>query len=282
MIKIRSKVMKSRIEKYNDEASGNTITRTQKNAKLYNDISDTDIDSFDVNSNATILGSNATTINIDKLRDMLDKKYREEPVDKSMGICDDNREEEAIKLAETREYDINEILEKAKETKDSDYEVERLKKLRNTQVDILNDLKINSEKSPIEQGNKTVSNAESTKLMELINTINITEATQKISKMDPLDLLSDLKGNDDATVVGSVDELKESINEVETKNKNIDSSFYTTSNMLTQSDFDDFNDLKEEVSSTKIIIKVLIFVVILAFICGAIFLLNRILGWGLF
>jgi hypothetical protein len=271
--------MESRVEKYNDE---DTIipSRTKKNASLYEDIGSNEITSFDINSNATVLDTNKQTIDVAKLRDMLDMKYRQEPVDKSIGKNETDTPAQ-INLDETREYDINTILNKAKENKESDYEVERLKKLRNTQVDILNNLNIN--KIPDDEP-KAVSTEESQKLMDLINTINVTEATQKINKVDPLDLLTDLKGTDDETIIkGAKDSAEETTKqEPNSADKTVDKSFYTTSNMFTQSDFDDFDDLKEEVSSTKVIIKVLIVVVIIAFICGLVFLLNRILGWGLF
>src|SRR5574344_465394 len=281
--------MESRTEKYVDE-NQNLMSRTNRNAKLYNDISDAEITDFDVNSNATILGTSKETIDIDKLRDMLDKKYRLEPQNKSIGDPITSNDSEKVSLDETREYDINTILNAAKNQKDnSDYEIERLKKLRNTQIDILNSLDINDENlTSNESDSKAVSNTEGQKIMELINTINLTEATNSIQTMgeektnkelDPLDILSDLKGNNDETIVAGADKTKSNENIDKSK---LDNSFYTTTNMFTQSDFDDFNDLKEEVTSTKIIIKILIIVVILAFIAGIIFLLNRILGWGLF
>lgn len=275
--------MESRANKYNEDC---LMSRTKKNENLYENVNDTEIDSFDINSNTTILGNNNSTIDIDKLRDMLDKKYREEPHNRA--ILDNNEDgpKQEINLDETREYDINTILDKAKENKESDYEVERLKKLRNTQVDILNSLDINNNNvnDNGDIGNeKAISNGESQKLLDLINTINITEATQQVGKLDPLDLLSDLKGNDENTVVMGANDNDLSQTETDIKgNDQIDKSFYTTSNMFTQSDFDDFNDLKEEVSSTKIIIKILVVVVVIAFIVGVVFLLNRILGWGLF
>jgi hypothetical protein len=283
--------MESRVEKYNDDS----MSRAKKNASLYEEVNNMEIDSFDVNSNATVLDNNSSTIDIDKLRDMLDKKYREEP--HKHPIIDNNEitNDEAINLDETREYDINTILDKAKENKESDYEVERLKKLRNTQVDILNSLDIDN-KNNLDDSEKVqaVKDSESQQLLDLINTINVTEATQSNTKLDPLDLLSDLKGSDDNTVVVGAKDIPEALNnsnvnnnevktEIKTEEKSdIDKSFYTTSNMFTQSDFDDFNDLKDEVSATKIIIRILIVVVVIAFIVGIIFLLNRILGWGLF
>ena len=76
--------------------------------------------------------------------------------------------------------------------------------------------------------------------------------------------------------------MSEEVEESDTTENTIDNSFYTTNSVFTQSDFDDFNDLKEDVESTKIIIKVLIGIVILAFLVGVFFILNRIFNWGIF
>lgn len=306
--------MESRVDKY----SNNVMSRTEKNHHLYEDISETEINSFDVNSNATVLGNNSDVIDVNKLRDMLDKKYREEPKKNKLSKFDDTSTDIDVKLEETAEYDINAIMDKAKENKEEDYEVERLKKLRNTQFDILNELNLPKLNSEVEEP-KVASKDESEKLMELINTINVTEAinkrknlndnneNNKSDDMDPLDLFSDLKGHDDTRIFGAqeLQEINSKSQELidlpllsdnktekvtdeeyigeEPKNEDndIDKSFYTTSTNLSKTDFDDFNDLQEEVASTKIIIRILIIIVVLAFIFGLFFILNKTLNWGI-
>ena len=313
--------MESRVNKYSSNDT-EVLSRTKKNQRLYSEINDLENKPYDINSNSVILGNNSNTIDIDKLKDMLDKQYKEDIKNKSLASLDGISEAEKISLDETREYDINAILTKAKETRQSDYEEDRLKKLRNTQLDILNDLNI--EKKSEEETNISVSKEEGNKLKSLIDTINLTEETNAIKNIDPLDLLSDLKGNNDETKVSGVqeltqeilkkaqeldtseikkvhDELKEDLDSstlkldnltkslkgvVEDSKKSEDSSkedsFYTTSSVITQDDFDDFSDLKDDISATKIIVKILIVVVIIAFIVGVVFLLNKILEWGLF
>lgn len=273
-------------DSYNNNETG-TMSRTKRNASLYETIGEQEITNFDVNSNSEVIGVNSNSIDIDKLKDMLDKKYREEPKNKSIGDYDEEPTEE-IKLSETREYDINNIINNAKKNKEEDYAIERLKKLHNTETDILEGLNLNNE-TKVEES-KAVSLSEKDRLVELINTINVTEAINKEAikrkmenpdgPVDPLDLLSDLKGNDDDTKVFTKEDLK--INDEEMPKTNIDNSFYTTSNMFKQSDFDDFKDLKEDVGAARVMLKILIAIVIIAFIAGIIFLLNRILGWGLF
>ncbi len=316
--------MESRVSKYSSD--NETLSRTKKNQRLYNEIGDLENKPYDINSNSVVLENHSTTIDIEKLKNMLDKQYKEDIKNKSLASLDGMSEATKISLNETREYDINAILNKAKEGRKSDYEEDRLKKLRNTQLDILNDLNIENSKK-IEEPSISVSKEEGTKLQSLIDTINLTEETNAIKKMDldPLDLLSDLKGNNDETKVDGVQELTDQImhkakeldtselqrvhNElehdlnsatgkvegltanlqtmlVETQNDNKDetkeNSFYTTSSMIKQDDFDDFGDLKEDITATKVVVKILIIVVIIAFICGVVFLLNQILDWGLF
>ncbi len=313
--------MESRVNKYSTN-DNEVLSRTKKNQRLYSEIGDELNKPYDLNSSSVVLENNPKTIDIDKLKDMLDKQYKEEIKSKSLASLDGMSEVSQISLNETREYDINAILSKAKEERKSDYEEDRLKKLRNTQLDILNGLNIENQKHD-EEVSISVSKEEGNKLKSLIDTINLTEEINSTKSMDPLDLLSELKGNNDETKVDGVQELTQEImkkaqeldtNQIEkvhdelekelnsdtakidnlTKNlkgimeesnkKDLSKtdSFYTTSSMITKNDFDDFSDLKEDITATKVVVKILIVVVILAFICGVVFLLNQILDWGLF
>ena len=313
--------MESRVNKYSTN-DNEVLSRTKKNQRLYSEIGDELNKPYDLNSSSVVLENNPKTIDIDKLKDMLDKQYKEEIKSKSLASLDGMSEVSQISLNETREYDINAILSKAKEERKSDYEEDRLKKLRNTQLDILNGLNIENQKHD-EEVSISVSKEEGNKLKSLIDTINLTEEINQTKSMDPLDLLSELKGNNDETKVDGVQELTQEImkkaqeldtNQIEkvhdelekelnsdtakidnlTKNlkgimeesnkKDLSKtdSFYTTSSMITKNDFDDFSDLKEDITATKVVVKILIVVVILAFICGVVFLLNQILDWGLF
>ena len=68
----------------------------------------------------------------------------------------------------------------------------------------------------------------------------------------------------------------------EHKENKIDNSFYTNSLSFTQSDFDDFNDLKEDINSHKIILHIIIVIITIAIIAGIIILLNNVLNLKLF
>lgn len=324
----------SRMNKYYEENGLDNVeefrpSRSQKNKDLYKEVSSLELEDFDLNSNASVIGNNTDNISLDEIKEILDKKYHEKPRKRSFGDTDEISLPK-INLDETREYDINSILEKAKEKKEVNYEEDRLKKIRNTQYDILKDLDIINNEEEIEEKKdikpdqiKHPENNKETekKLLDLINTITAKELIDNeksltlTGNLDPLDILSDLRGDDEATkVMGMLEkeieeaekenerskeaektleidagdtEDEESVENTEEKekkaeNKKIENSFIGKTTTFTQSDFDDFDDLKEDMHITKIIIKLLVFVVVVLFIVGLVVFLNKYLNLGLF
>ena len=281
--------MKTRMEKYYDEENNNIALRQQKNESLYENLNDYEVDDYKIEANATVLDNNAKNIDVEKIKKILDTKYNKSPKRRSI-VVDEHYEEPDINLDETREYDINAILEKARSEKEVDYEKERLKKIRDTQYDILNSLDIEGEeKEEVEEHNE---------LMDLINTITAKElevkSTKKEDDLDPLDILTDLKGSDDTVVVDGIHEESESVGETSPimsleeadkikptilENKTQD---LTSTLQFTQSDFDDFNDLKKEVKSSRALIYIIIVIVSLILIAGIVIFLNNFLNLSLF
>lgn len=328
----------SRMNKYYDNSEEIEATflpsRTRKNQSLYKEVSNLELEDFDLNSNASVIGNNKDNISLDEIKNILEKRYHEKPRKKSFGDTDEIPLPK-INLDETREYDINSILEKAKEKKEVNYEEDRLKKIRNTQYDILKSLDVINGEEEIEEKEDIKPDEIRTKkpnakteqeLIDLIDTISAKELIKKekdveiTGEMDPLDILSDLRGEDESTrVMGMlVKELEEAEKENNStkddedtleidpaedesdkkdlndsqeititkvdidKDNKIDNSFVGKTTTFTQSDFDDFNDLKEDMHIAKIIIKLLIFIVVVLFIVGLVILLNKYLNLGLF
>ena len=281
--------MKTRMEKYYDEENNNVALREKKNMSLYENIDEYEVEDYKIEANATVIDNNAKNIDVEKIKKILDTKYNRQPKRRSIVLEEEEYQEPDISLDETREYDINAILEKARNEKEVDYEKERLKKIRDTQYDILNSLDIEGE----EKEEKTENN----ELMDLINTITAKELEVKQDKkddLDPLDILTDLKGSDDTVVVDGVHTEEESVNETSPimsleeadkikptimENKTVD---LTNTLQFTQSDFDDFNDLKKEVKSNKALIYIIIVIVSLILIVGVIIFLNNFLNLSLF
>ena len=295
--------MGTRMNKYDNKS----FSRVAKNEELYKEINEASLDNFSVRSNATVIGNQDPEIDIEKIKKILDTKYNNAPKRKSIRI-DIPEEEEEVDSEPTKEYDLNVVLEKAKDELPETYEEARAKKLRNTQFDILNNLHIEEN-----QEEEEPSKAEED-LMELINTISInekkiSEITEKLGQnahedakeevaseeADAFDILDELKGSGNTEVYeGMTEEIKkveeqdesedlpeESKKDDEKKEENtivekvkdetMDSSFYTTS-LFKKHDFADDEDDTDK--GLNIVIKILIVLVIICFLVG-IFLFVR-------
>lgn len=281
--------MKTRVDKYLEDTENFSPRRVSKNTNLYEEIKNGEIDTFNIGSNAKVIGEHDKQIDLDKIKDILEKNYQETPKKRSVKF--ETMEEEIPELEKTKEYDINAILEQAREEKEVDYQKERLKKIRDTQYDILKNLELEA-KNKAEEKSKE-------QLLDLINTINLNEVKQKEEKeeitsdLDPLDILSDLKG-EDSTIVAGAKEFTEEMKALETKEwnteelkkdeneeeKEMDNSFYTNSMTFNKKDFSDFDDLNEK--GGGIIVKILIIIVFLAIIAGIVLFLNEFLNLGWF
>ena len=296
--------MKTRINKYYDDTPSFAPRRTAKNNELYEEIKKSEIENFDIGSNAKVIGNNEAQIDINKLKDILEKNYQEVPKRRSLKL--DIPEEEEIEMEKTKEYDINAILEKAREEKEVDYQRERLKKVRDTQYDILKNLEVEQE----EPKSKAADERTKEELLDLIQTINLNETQRKTinalaeeekeeetkinddtkTELDPLDILNDLRGDENTVVAGAKEfetELKEAQEKKEKEeiaealDEDVDDSFYTSSMSFNKNDFADFSDL-EESKASRILIKILIVIVFLAIIAGIVIFLNDFLNLGWF
>lgn len=260
--------MSSRMTKYYEEQELRG-SRYHKNEELYKEISKSELNSYDVKSNATILGDNKNEIDVEKIKKILDTKYNDVPKRRSIRLEETEEVEDEIEI--TKEYDINVILEKAREQKTENYEEERLKKLRDTQFDILKKLNIDREETE-----EDIEDDEEGNLQTLINTITFNEKHNKLENTDsgPLDILSELKGSDNTEVL---DGLKE---EVEKNEKITDTqminSFYTSSNALNQKDFEDIEDFSKSIESNNTFVKILIALVMVIFLIGIVLIIKSI------
>ena len=253
--------MDTRINKYNES---DKMSRVSKNSELYKQINDSELDNFNVHSNATVIGNQEREIDVEQIKKILDKRYNDRPQRRSIRV-EPREEVSRLDKEDTKEYDLTKVLEKAKDEKVETYEEVRAKKLRNTQYDILNNLNI--EETEEKEENK-INLGEN--LMNLINTITINEAKKKEKKdVDPLDILTDLKGDDDTQVYESMETSVTTITEIKEKEKekeNLDNSFYT-SDLFKKKDFEDENDFAED-DKVGVGIKILIALVIIVFLVG--------------
>ena len=282
--------MMTRVDRSFDEPTDFIPKRVAKNRNLYDEMKNTDLDNFDISSNAKVIGDNNSQIDIDKIKEILEKNYQD-PQRRSLKM--DIPDDEEYVMEKTREYDINSILEAARQEKEVDYEEERLKKVRDTQYDILKNLELEASEKETTKKNKE-------ELLELINTINLNEVQNKAKEkmeeeteeLNPLNILSDLKGDENTVVAGAKefnDEMA-SLEEEKTKkekeeiskaiDEDVDDSFYTNSMSFSKKDFADFDDVDEGGSS--IFVKIIIIFLVLAIIAGIVLFLNEFLNLGLF
>ena len=290
--------MMTRVDRSYDEPTDFIPKRVAKNRNLYDEMKNTDLDNFDIASNAKVIGDNNSQIDIDKIKEILEKNYQA-PQRRSLKM--DIPEDEEYVMEKTREYDINSILEAARQEKEVDYEEERLKKVRDTQYDILKNLELEASEKETTKKNKE-------ELLELINTINLNEVQNKAKErmeeedseeeeteteeLNPLNILSDLKG-DENTVVAGAKEFNEEMASLEEEkakkekeeiseaiDEDVDESFYTNSMSFSKKDFADFDDIDE--GGSGIFVKILIVFLVLAIIAGIVLFLNEFLNLGLF
>jgi len=250
------------MDKYNSEKPV-LKKRTDKNKDLYKNINEGFIASdYDINSNMTVLNTDSRVIDVDKIRDMLDRKYRMEEKNKKHIVIPEEEKEEEKELANTKKYDINSILKKAKKDKNFDYSQERLKSIHNTQYDILKNLNI-------EEKQENVSDDEEN-LVNLINTITALEMKNKNNKKkheEALEMFPEFKD----------DETDES-------DKTPDDDYATSNNILNfkSEDYEGFEDLKNDIKSNSILIKIVGILFVLILLVGLLILLNNYLDLGLF
>ena len=251
--------MNTRMDKYENDTP-ELKKRTERNQDLYRNYELDNYNKFDVNSNISVLKDNAKAIDVDQIRDMLDKKYRDNiPKRKSISIEEDTEPESEILKEDTKEYDLNSILSKAKQEKNIDYEVERLNRAYSGRdlVDKVNEKYSAKEKEALE-------------ITSLMNTI--TELELKNQRKDAE--LLDLADEDD-------DKSESSEVKVETPEKE-EEEFYTGKLRVTEEDYDDFKDMQEDIRSNSVLIKILVFIFIIVLIGIAVVITNNIFKWGLF
>ena len=215
--------MQSRMDKYNnlDSQDTNVRSRTQKNQGLYEKIKTSDIKGYDVNNNMSVIKDNVKSVNIDKVNDFLSERYGENTAKrKSIDLPEISNTQEMDVIMDTKEYDINAILEKAKQGKNIDYSKERLKKVREAQYEILNNLDSEIENLSTLDKAKVKRQKEEENLQNLINTITQIELKNKNIKdtSNDLELFKDLMDDTDDTESNTMDldtiDITEEINKI--------------------------------------------------------------------
>ena len=264
--------MSTRMEKYEKVAKTN-MSRTVRNRELYETINQNEINNYEIKSNTMVLGSNEKNqIDVEQIKKILDTRYNEMPRRRNIKI-ETNLSEPPQTEEETKEYDINAVIEKARFDKPVSYEDDRVKKLRDTQFNILNNLNVDKEEKSEEKESET-------KLLDLINTITINEEKVRQSS-DENDLFADLKGDDNTEVYEGMQEKVTEEAEALNKEKEKLLDVTSTASLTNSIDFSkrDFEDLDLDSDKIGVIGKIIIGLLFIVFLVGIYFFTKAIFNF---
>jgi len=254
--------MASRMDRYEKkEFINDNSGRSERNKSLYKQIED--LDSY-TNIAGVAAIENKNSIDIEKVRQLL--KSREE-------ISKENKEninfeiDDNVIEEEKRNYDINDLLLKAKES--GDIEKSKYRSLSTKQQKLLRELNKKNKKTKSEMEQE---------LEELVKTISDMKAvTSEDSMDDDVGLFDDLKAD---TMVGDASSIKKIIDEEKELTRDfdemqIDKSFYTASLGFTQKDFEDLKDMNHKIKKDNKFIITLLIILILLVIVGVVFFVIK-------
>lgn len=249
--------MPSRMEKYYNN-NQNRVSRTARNTELYSNLYDVK-EYTNVEGIATIEKKNE--IDLSKIQELL-KAHEEIKQDRKPVVKRAIKKIEESEEMEEKNYDIMDVLNKAKDEYNDD---NKNRSLKNTQYNILKNINV-----------KEVENEDS--LKDLIHTITNTSVLNKLGDKDlSLDLLEDLK-SDNNTIVGARGSNESFKNEIEKKKSeldDIDKSFYTSNLGFDEKDFEQLSDIKSSLKKNNILITILVFFFLVVVFTGILFVLYN-------
>lgn len=284
--------MDSRVERYKYEETEQVPSRVAKNQSLYNNLSASDFSKMKPNNNIKVIENSGNKIDLDKIKKYIENNAETETQSKSVVVKEniDDLPQKNI-FEEEKIYDINSVLELAKEKKESYYEDEKNRKIRDTQYDILSKIKLYDEDTNQEKEDSIELNTDEKTLVDLINTVT--------KKKD--DLLEELKkGNENTILTAPIKEkvndeivtsaikdnqLKEEnkidlkeIGETNTTIKTLDKSFYTNSMSFSKEDFEGFEELEKNVKKNNNLVKLGIIALVLLALATVFVVLKYVLN----
>lgn len=250
--------MPSRMEKYYSGIDSRP-SRASRNTELYRDLYESK-QYTNVEGIATIEKKNE--IDLNKIQELL-KAHEDLKQDRKPIVKRPVRQiEQGPEEIEEKNYDIMDVLSKAKDEYNDD---NKSRSLKNTQYNILKNINL-----------KEVQ--EDSSLKDLINTITSTSVLNKMGDRDlSLNLLEELKSNDNTMVGarGSNEILKKELEQEKTEEPEIDKSFYTSSLGFRAEDFEQLNDIKSSLKKNNVLITILVFFFLVVVITGVLFVFHN-------
>lgn len=238
--------MSSRSDRYKQE---DLPTRSNKNKELYKQIYNAydEFENLIVPSNTREINPKDLNKEITSRQDYHRKRVYDEIVNKDKATIKSEKTEEVI-IQKNEVYDINELLNKAvgeKKNKNINEDI-----LLNN--DYLKKLKLDNSKTNIEQVKELYEDLQEDKEDELMKTANLS-----------LEILSDLKGNNDNTMVNAAPIKEEELPHEDKVNTDFYSSTYKFSKKDfdgEEFDFDEEDEDGEESGNGKFFLKILLLI----------------------
>ena len=242
--------MASRMEKYHSNTS-QSGTRSVRNESLYKDIYE-NAEYSNIEGIAAMEKTNE--ISLEQIRELL----KERETNKKRALVNREVQRTYAEPVEERNYDIRDVLVKAKDNYNVSNENRRLS---NTQLNILKGIDSKDKSYDDEEIERTLVNT------GVLKGFNDSELS--------LDMLSDLKSTGN-TVVNKTNsalllsEVQEAKDKYVSNDDGLDKSFYTSSLNFKEDDFEQLKDLQDSIDSNNKMIKVLFFLlfVVIADVLG--------------
>ncbi len=285
--------MSSRMDRYNNEVEENVSSRVNKNTSLYEDIKRSSFTRVSNNDNIRVIESSGKTIDINKIKKYILENKEEPRVRKIITVPEEKVETNNVP-EEKKVYDINSVLEKARKSRELDYENERHKKISEQGYNVLNKLKeYEKEEESYEEDEL---NTEERTLVDLINTVtvhkgevNLLEELMSTDKDE--EVTSPIKEEQEKSSIlkeiqsKKLEEEKEKTQELvnlKQKINDIDKSFYTNSMSFSKEDFEGFEELEKSVKKSGRFATIGIVLLCLASLATLVVIANYIFELGLF
>ena len=246
--------MRSRLDRYNDISKPTTNSRLLKNKHLYDDLNNK------IGFEELVDFNTQTRIELTSLNEQRRSRESYQQLKDYQNLIGGRVEEVNTEKHEEEKkvFDINSVLEEARKNRNEIDELEKKRKLKNEEYNVLSDLNKKYLSKPKEEKDEYEG------LEELINTITSKTLAQDIKKeeeKDEGDLLSELvatnidlqvkapEENEKIDITGLID-LEKDDDLDDTEEREVDNSFYTRSMDLSEHDFD-FDEETERKSSAK-------------------------------
>lgn len=259
--------MASRMDRYRNQELETTGMRTKRNEHLYARV-EAPLEYSSVEGVARI--DNTNSVDINKIKELLlreeePKKKHHSKMEKQETL-EDTSELVTFNQLEDKNYDIRDILNKAKDKKEEDDD-DKYRNLQNTGYDILKNIQV--QKKPTEISDQELNHVGDTTLsLSMLDNLQDNEEeeiTETMSSKTIRDLLNEetSKEEDDDD-----DDFEEQ--------RTLDNSFFTSSLNFSEEDFNELSDeLDEPKKKENLIVKVLIFIIMVVLTTVAIFVLAN-------